>query len=114
MGKRVPAHRIVWLLATGEDCYPLTVDHKDWDTTNNKLANLELATNSRQQFHRRVESTKKYSGLKFVTYCKKGKRWVSRFQHPVARKLVHVGSFSSEMEAYTKALALRLELHWID
>jgi len=110
MGKRVSAHRIVWLLTTKEDCYPLTVNHLDWDTTNNRVQNLELATPSEQQFHRRVERNKKYSGLKFVTYCKKAKRWISRFQHPIERKLIHVGSFDTEQEAYREALALRLEV----
>ena len=111
MGKRVSAHRIVWLLATKEDCYPLTINHLDWDTTNNRLENLEPASDSRQSFHRRVESTKKYSQLKFVTYCKKADRWISRFQHPTELRLIHVGSFGAELEAYHEALALRLEVH---
>lgn len=88
----------------------MTVNHLDWDTTNNRMQNLEIANTSEQQFHRRVERGKKYSDLRFVTYCKKAERWISRFQHPVEHRLIHVGSFDTEMRAYSEALALRLEL----
>jgi HNH endonuclease len=42
-GARVLAHRVAWLLMTGE--WPtVTVDHADLDSTNNRWSNLRLAT----------------------------------------------------------------------
>ena len=51
-GRRLAAHRVVWLLAYGEDPYPLTVDHIDRDRTNNELKNLRLADESLQKRNR--------------------------------------------------------------
>lgn len=42
----------VWQVHKGDIPPGLTVNHKDGDPTNNRIDNLELATQSEQQLHR--------------------------------------------------------------
>lgn len=48
----VPVQRLVWQVNKGDIPTGLTVNHKDGDPTNNRLDNLELATQAEQQRHR--------------------------------------------------------------
>lgn len=43
-GTRYLAHRIAWLLHTGADPYPLLIDHKNGDASDNSAANLRATT----------------------------------------------------------------------
>lgn len=48
-GKKYRAHRIIWMMMTGEDPRELTIDHIDQDKSNNSWRNLRLATHTEQQ-----------------------------------------------------------------
>lgn len=48
---RYLAHRVAWLLGTGEDPGDKTVDHKNGNRADNRLKNLRLATRKDQSFN---------------------------------------------------------------
>ena len=50
--KRYLAHRLIWVLMTGEDPKELTVDHINRDNKDNRWANLRLATQEEQNLNR--------------------------------------------------------------
>jgi hypothetical protein len=48
-GREYPAHRLAWLYVYGSVPAHLEIDHKDRCKTNNRIANLRLATRSQNQ-----------------------------------------------------------------
>jgi hypothetical protein len=59
-GKKYKAHRIIWMMMTGEDPGELTIDHADRHKANNIWTNLRLATGSQQEHnkdHKGVQET---------------------------------------------------------
>jgi len=52
-----PAHRIIWLLLSGELDSDLVVDHKDGNPLNNKKENLRLKTQADNSRNRRATSS---------------------------------------------------------
>lgn len=59
------AHRVIWLWMTG--MWPIEIDHKDVDGSNNKWENLREATRSQQNANKRVLPTS-HTGIKGVGY----------------------------------------------
>ena len=49
---RYLAHRIIWMMMTGEDPGKLSIDHKNRDNTDNRWENLRLATQDQQNLNR--------------------------------------------------------------
>jgi hypothetical protein len=97
-GKAYKAHRLAWLFSTGE--WPTgCLDHIDGDGTNNRIANLRLATNSLNMANRRknVNSKSPYKGVRFVSKMKT-RPWCARIQKDKRR--VEVGYFSTAEEAF--------------
>lgn len=93
--KEYRAHRLAWLLHTGEQP-PKFLDHADGVRHNNKWYNLREATkqeNSRNRI-KRVGCSSDYKG---VSWCKKSQQWKSYIT--VAKKYIHLGNFASEEEA---------------
>lgn len=91
-------HILVWILH-GND--PPTneqhLDHKDLDTTNDRIDNLRIADTSKSMAHRRMFSnnTTGYRGV----YKRKGyDRWRARIQ--VDKKFINLGDFDSPEKAY--------------
>jgi outer membrane protein assembly factor BamB len=54
-GKIYLAHRVAWALHYGEDT-ELYIDHKDGEKSNNRIANLRLATSSENNYNIGVKS----------------------------------------------------------
>jgi hypothetical protein len=52
-GRTAQAHRLVWAVRRGPIPLGLTVNHKNGRKRDNRPGNLELATHSEQQIHRR-------------------------------------------------------------
>ncbi len=75
----------------------LQVDHKNWDTLDNRRANLRLATRAENIHNRRKRSTKTISRYTGVHLDKETGRWVARIQYQGKR--IWLGSFESEIEA---------------
>jgi hypothetical protein len=87
------AHRIVWLIATGE--WPETfIDHIDGNRSNNRLENLRLADiwdNNRNS----KKPTTNTSGIKGVGY--RNGRW--RAYITVNDRQIHIGVFDEKEDA---------------
>ncbi len=66
------AHHLVWIIHHGYK--PKMLDHIDGNTSNNRIDNLREATNSQNQFNRKVNYNSK-SGIKGITWCKKSQKW---------------------------------------
>lgn len=93
--RRYAAHRIIWLMMTGE-WPPQQMDHRDLDKANNRWSNLRLATRSQNQQNRRShrDSASAYKG---VYYRKERGTWISLIR--VDGRLLTLGTFQSEIEA---------------
>jgi hypothetical protein len=74
-GVRYVAHRLAWMIATGEDPNPLSVDHINRDPWDNKFANLRLADHTLQQANRNGWGLCEHIG---VSFYKPTKRWRAR------------------------------------
>ena len=86
-GTNVSAHRIIWVLMTGECIDGKTVDHKDRNRSNNCWDNLRLATREEQQFNKMSRG-----------FQKMGNRFKARIR--VKGKDIHLGMFATEQEAH--------------
>jgi len=78
---------------------PLLVDHGDGNGLNNRRYNLRKATIGQNNFnakkHRGKGSTSKHTG---VSWDKRRDHWIARIA--VNKKMIHLGSFGTESEAY--------------
>lgn len=74
--------------------FNLVVNHKDFDTYNNNVENLEIVTNRENSNQKHLKSYSKYTG---VSWYKKSKKWGSRIRFN--GKLIHLGSFDTEENA---------------
>lgn len=94
-GSRYYAHRLACLFMTGQ--WPKDdMDHIDHDRSNNKWANLRLATRS-ENMQNLVIGVKNTSGVKGVSWNAKRGQWHARFKH--MHKMIHIGYFSDIREA---------------
>ena len=102
-------HNVIWLFLSDQwpaDLYPLTIDHINRNGSDNSYDNLRLATRSQQNVNRGVFGASSY---RYVHWAKKDQKWMTQWYHPVAKKLIYVGSFTDELTAHRAALASRLE-----
>lgn len=94
------AHRLAWLYMTGE-LPPSEIDHIDRDGSNNRFANLRLATRSQNLANTQSRSA---SGLKGVTWHKRQERWRASITHGgVSRHLGYFDHANDAAEAYAAA-----------
>lgn len=104
-GKPIHAHRIAWALHYGE--WPaLLVDHKDGDPSNNRIANLRLATQLQNAKNRKVQSTSG-TGIKGVERA--GSNWRARITHD--RRRIELGCFKTIEEARAAYNAAAIKYH---
>lgn len=89
------AHRIIWALVHGIDPDDLKVDHKDGNGTNNRLANLRIATLSQNNMNRKGQIP---GQLKGVWFHKRRKKWVGELC-PNGTK-IYLGLFDTEIAAH--------------
>ena len=73
----------------------IQVDHIDGNGLNNQKSNLRLVTNRQNCMNRHQITTSKYPG---VTWNKRSRKWVAQAQ--IDGKHIHIGTFSTEKEAY--------------
>ncbi len=93
------AHRLAWLLATGDDPGASQVDHRDGNRANNRLANLRLATHAENARNQRKQTTGRY--LKGAWRLPSG-----RFQATIKAPLpLYLGTFDNEQAAHEAYVA---------
>jgi hypothetical protein len=94
-GKLYPAHRVIFLIVTGE--WPADqVDHRDGNRTNNLFSNLRPATNSENAFNARRYSDNK-SQLKGAWPTANGRY---RAQITIKGRTYSLGCFATPEEAH--------------
>jgi hypothetical protein len=77
-GKQYPAHRVAWLMMTGEWPSEL-IDHANMDRMDNRWGNLRAATTAQNQANVPRRSSNK-SGWKGVSWFKPNHKWVTFIQ----------------------------------
>lgn len=107
-GNEYMAHRIIWLIMTGE--WPeYEIDHEDEDQSNNRWNNLRHATPSQNHRNRGAQKNNT-TGFKGVAWDKKRQCFIAGVKHRGVRHNCR-GRFETAEEAYEAAKALAAKLH---
>jgi hypothetical protein len=100
-GVHYKAHRIAWLLMTGE--WPADqIDHRDLNRSNNRWSNLRAASAGQNVINRRLQSNNS-SGRRGVVFNRQRRKW--QVQIGANGKLHYLGCFESKEEAAATYLA---------
>lgn len=99
------AHRVAWLLATGEDPEGLVIDHINGDRSDNRIENLRTATYSQNSANARRHS-RNTSGLKGASKVMKKGKWTGRWQSSITyqRRQMALGYFDTKEDAHAAYL----------
>lgn len=97
-GQSYQAHRIAWLLLTGEDPGLMVIDHKDLDKQNNRANNLRIRTISENAAHTLRGEPKCYQRTSTGKY---------QAVFTLKRKRVCLGTFDTAEEASKVGRAAR-------
>jgi hypothetical protein len=101
-GKHYYAHRIAWVLQTGN--WPKDmIDHANGNPSDNRWSNLREASASDNQHNKRVQKNNK-SGIKGAHFCSRSKKFRAGIRF--GGKYRHLGMFNTAEEAgraYAKA-----------
>ena len=96
--KNYYAHRIIWCWVTGLDPASFQIDHKSTDRSDNRWTNLRLATKTQNMRNRLCRGT---------THT----QWGWKAQIMVNRKNIHLGYYSSEIQAAAAYKTAAIHLH---
>lgn len=91
-GRCLLAHRVVYALHHGVDPEGLTVDHANGDRTDNRPANLRLATNRENVQHRVGPGLNNRSGVVGVYWHKGARKWAANIRVDGVNR--HLGVFT--------------------
>lgn len=106
-GKVYPGHRLAWLYVHGK--FPNgELDHINRNRSDNRIANLRLATRSENKQNRSMQRNNK-SGYRGVHWNGRDRRWHAQIQ--LDGKRHHLGSYQSSEDAYAAYCAAASELH---
>ena len=106
-GKKYFVHRVIWLIAKGEQP-PSQLDHINNNITDNRIENLREATHTENMRNTRLRKDSK-SGVKGVFWLEKRKRWVAKINHN--KKCVFLGNFKELADATQAVKEARQKLH---
>jgi hypothetical protein len=107
-GYRFPAHRLAWFFHYGvfPDC---DIDHINNVRTDNRIANLRLATRSQNLQNAKLRSNNT-SGHKNVSFRKDTGKWAVRMRK-YQGKYLNIGNFDCVEDAVAAATKARQELY---
>ena len=106
-GRIYPAHRLVWLYVHGE--MPSgELDHRNGIKTDNRFANLRLASNSANGANKPVYKNNK-CGLKGVHLHKPSGRWKAQIKKD--GRVRHIGLFACPTAAHMAYVSAAKRLH---
>lgn len=91
------AHRMIWVHVNGPIPGHMEIDHINGNRSDNRLANLRLATAGQNQENRDPKKTKSSSGEKGVYWRTQIGRWVAEIHKD--KKKHYLGSFDTVQEA---------------
>ena len=91
-------HRIIYQMHFGDLNDEFQVDHIDGNPMNNRIENLRKATPQQNAQNSKVQSDKKYSDLKGVTWHAHKSKWMARVHACGHSRLV--GYFNTDKEAH--------------
>lgn len=100
-GRNVLAHRLAWVYVHGGE-WPKIVDHINCRCSDNRIANLRLASPSQNRANSKTNKNNK-SGAKGVSLSRTGKRWRARIS--INRRTVHLGTFPTRAQANAAYMA---------
>lgn len=108
-GVEYAAHRVAWLLATGESLEPsVQIDHVNGDKDDNRICNLRKCGGT-QNSHNSRRRTDNKSGVKGVHWLSRIQRW--RAQIGLKGKIIHIGDYRTREEAAQNIKIAREALH---
>jgi hypothetical protein len=107
-GKRYYAHRLAWAFAVGQIPDGMEIDHINGDATDNRLANLRLATKKQNQENVKLRADSS-SGYRGVSLDKKSGKWRAYLSHK--KKRINLGFFASQESANAAVITARAELY---
>lgn len=90
MGRNWYAHRIAWLLQTGE--FPETIDHVNGDVHDNRWVNLRAATQGENTRNQRIRPNNT-SGHVGVSWCRRDGRWYAYIR--VDKRSISLGRYDT-------------------
>lgn len=105
-GKLWYAHRIIYAMHTGE--WPDYVDHKNRDTTDNRISNLRSCSKSQNEWNQKL-SARSTSGVKGVSYHKRSGLWCVEIRKN--KKRYRLGGYQDIELAELVAMEAREKLH---
>lgn len=91
-------HRLIKHWHKGNVTQDKVIDHRDNDKSNNRIENLKSLTH-KENLQKRKQNSNNTSGLSWVSWHKKTKKWVARYsdENGVQKTL---GYFDNKYEAY--------------
>lgn len=92
--RMVAVHRLIFLMHHG--WLPEVVDHRDGNTSNNRIDNLRAATTCQNMRNCKTPVTNT-SGVKGVYFHKQIGKWTASIR--VAKRLTHLGTFLTMLDA---------------
>lgn len=96
-GRALFVHRVVFILHTGQDPYPLHIDHINGQRNDNRPENLRAVTNAENIAHRTRLNRNNRSGYAGVYWSNAAKRWVASIKRN--RVTHYIGLFDNPIEA---------------
>jgi hypothetical protein len=106
-GRSRPAHKVIWLIVTGEWPSAL-IDHRDTVKANNRWDNLRAATQAQNGQNRGANKRNKH-GLKGVTYWPARKKYMAQIMANGVKKTL--GYFETPNEAHAAYCAAAANMH---
>lgn len=110
LGKQIvfALHRVIWTMHYGEIPDGYLVDHKDTNPSNNRIANLRLATHSNNSHNAKLRPDNT-SGFKCVSWCKAHEKWHVGVE--LFSKCYNLGYYDKIEDAVAAAESGRQRLH---